>query len=407
MTISSPPRQAQSVQQRPRRNRGPFVVVALLVVAGVGYWATHRGGKPEHKEPPPVSILAAPAKVQAVPLALTAIGNVQAYNSVLVRALATGEVKQVWFHEGQPVHKGQPLFEIDAGPAQALLQQAEAAYDRDRVQAANAAAEARRYAGLLKQGFVTREQAEQMQTSAASLNATLAADNAAIANAKISLGYTHIVSPIDGVAGALQVNIGNLVKSADQTPMVVINQVSPIYVQFSVPEGSVDDVRRFRTIHPLTVSARPHGMGNAVEGKLTFIDNAVDATTGTLMLKGTFANQDGRLVPGEYVDVTLTLDKQPNALTVPATAVQTGQNGTFVFVVKDDQTVTVRPIKLQRQAGEVAVITEGLKPGEQVVTDGQLQLVEGAKVRLRESLTQPQGAGQGQGEGGQGHGGHR
>jgi multidrug efflux system membrane fusion protein len=370
-----------------RSARWPWVVGALILLGGGGYWATHRATKVEKKPPPTPAVLSALVARRPVPLEVQAIGNVEAHNSVQLRALATGEVTKVYFHEGQPVKRGQLLFTIDPGPGQAGMEQAQAALRRDNVVAANAAAEAKRYAGLLRQGFVTREQTEQLQANAAAAQATLAADRATVANARITLGYTTIKAPIDGIAGALQVNVGNLVKSADQTPLVVINQVRPIFVTFSVPEAQVDEVKRYQGSHPLAVEARPRG-GAPATGTLTFLDNAVDQTTGTLKMKASFPNPDGRLVPGEYVDVLLTL-AVTDAITVPPQAVMTGQQGTFVFVIAADNTVAVRPVKVGRQTGDIAVIADGLQPGEKVVTDGQLQLVPGAKVRLREELAPP------------------
>ena len=342
------------------------------------------GGKGEKRQPPAAAVLYAPVVKKAVPLTLDAIGTVEASSSVLVRALATGELKHVTFKEGQPVKQGQLLFEIDPAPARAALAQAEAQLARDRVNANQARSEARRYAGLLRQGFVAREQAEQLAASANALGQTLEADEASVASARIQLGYTAIHAPIDGVVGALQVTAGNLVKAADQTPLVVIHRVHPIYVSFAVPEAQVDQVKRFQSAkHQLPVVAKPKGDGAPARGSLTFLDHAVDATTGTWKLRGTFANADERLVPGQYVDATLELDPGADTLTVPAQAIQNGQQGTFVWVIGADDTVAVRPVEVGRLAAQDAVITKGLTLGEHVVTDGQLALVPGATVKRK------------------------
>ncbi|MDB5097348.1 MAG: efflux pump, family, rane fusion lipoprotein, partial [Cyanobacteria bacterium RYN_339] len=261
----------------------------------------------------------------------------------------------------------------------------------DAVQAANARREAGRYAGLAAQGFVAREQAEQFRATSGALEATLAADRATVQNAKIQLSYASIYAPIDGVVGALSITAGNLVRANDTAPLVTINQIHPVYVNFALPEADIGRVREHMASKKLGVVAQPKG-GAPADGELAFLDNAVDVATGTLHMKAVFPNATNNLMPGQFTDVRLTLNVDPNAITVPAQAVLTGQQGTYAYVLNADDTVAVRPVKVERQSGTLAVVKEGLKPGERVVTDGQLQLVDGAKVRLRQDLRPPAGA---------------
>ncbi|MCG3163761.1 MAG: Multidrug resistance protein MdtA [Acidobacteria bacterium] len=372
---------------------------------------TSASGKPARTttiEAAPVAV--ATVSEETVPIEVRAIGNVEAYSTVSVKALIGGELTQVYFKEGQDVKKGEMLFTIDPRPLEAALKQAEANLDRDTAQmkqaqanvardtaqAKNAEVESRRYAELMEAGVATREQADQSRTNAEALAATvradqaavasfeeaMRADNAAIANAKLQLGYCSISSPIDGRTGSLMVHQGNVVKAND-VPLVTINQVNPIYVTFSVPEKELSEIRKYRAMGKLKVEAViANDEQHPAEGALSFVDNTVDNTTGTIRLKATFDNKERKLWPGQFVNVSLTLTSQPNAVVAPTQAVQTGQSGQYVFVVKPDLTVEARPVVVGRALDGKTVIEQGLQPGEKVVIDGQLRLTPGAKVQM-------------------------
>jgi len=251
-------------------------------------------------------------------------------------------------------------------------------------QAQNARAQAARTQDLAARGIATREQLDQSTTNASALDATVAADRAAVDNAKVQLQYATIAAPIAGRTGALMVHPGNLVRANDTQPLVIINQIAPIYVTFAIPEAQLPAFKRYMAQGTVRVTAQaPNDTGPAASGRITFVDNAVDQTTGTIKLKGTFANENRHLWPGQFVNVDVTLSTEPNAVVVPAPAVQTGQQGTFVFVVKPDQTVELRPVTADRSIGSDTVIDKGLKPGETVVTDGQLRLVPGARITVK------------------------
>jgi multidrug efflux system membrane fusion protein len=318
---------------------------------------------------------------RAEPLQIKAIGNVLAYSTVQVKSQLGGELVGVYFKEGQYVKKGDPLFLIDPQPYQAALQQAEANRARDAAQAESLQTDTQRYLALYQKGIIPQQQYDQTRRSAQAQEAAVAADEAAIRTARLNLSYTKIDSPIDGRTGSLQVNQGNLVKPND-VPLVVIDQVEPIYVAFSVPGQNLAEIRRYMAQRPLRVTATPKGGGPAAAGVLTFVDNNIDLTTGTIALRGTFRNHNHALWPGEFVDATLTLTTQPNAVVIPSAAIQTGQQGEYVFVVKPDMTVESRPIAAGRTLGSVTVVDKGIQPGETVVTDGQLNLVPGARVSI-------------------------
>lgn len=337
---------------------------------------------------PPAAPAAVPVKVAAVqqktvPVEVNGIGTVEAYSTVSIKAQVSGILTAVHFRQGQDVHKGDLLFSIDHRPFEAALQQAEANLARDGAQAENARAQARRYARLLEEGVAAREQADQYQAAAQAQEAAVRADQAAVENAKIALQYCTIYSPLDGRTGALMVYPGNLVKANDVPVLVVINQLTPIYVNFTLPEQYLAPVKKFMATRTLKVKASiPDDSGPPEPGTVTFVDNAVDSTTGTIHLKATCANPQRRLWPGQFVNVVLTLTEQPNAIVVPEQAVQAGQAGSYVFVVKADSTVESRPVVAgQTLAGET-IIEQGLRAGETVVTDGQLRLVPGSKVQV-------------------------
>ena len=364
----------------PRRFRqspaGALLLLSLLLCAC--------GGK---KQPPPpqeaVPVTASFAQRKDVPVEITAIGGVEAYSTVQVRSMIAGEITRVGFQEGQDIKKGDLLFTIDRGPYDAALNQAQANLARDLAQAATAKSQAERYSALEKAGVISREQAELMRTAADAAQEVVRADQAAVQNAKVSLQYTEIYSPIDGRTGNLMVHLGNIVKAND-VPLVTINQIKPIYVSFALPEQFLPEVKRFQAQRALTVTARVPNEPQAAEGVLSFIDNSVDSATGTIKLKGSFTNVDSSLWPGQFADVSPRLTTEPNVLVVPTQAVQTGQKGSYVFVVKSDHTAEARDVKVLRTYRTDSVLSGGLEAGEQVVTDGQLRLApSGTKVELK------------------------
>ncbi len=344
------------------------------------------------KAPAAVPVVVATAERRDVPVQLTAIGAVEAFSTVSVKSNIGGQVTAVHFKEGDFVRKGQLLFTIDQRPYVAALHQAEGNLARDQAQAANAEAQARRYLALKNEGVVASEQAETMDSQAAAMRALVLADKAAVENARVQLQYCTIESPIDGRTGNLTVKAGNLVKANDTPILVTINQITPIYVTFTVPEQFLPRIKQYMQQKPLTVAAAfPDATQPPARGALSFIDNSVDQATGTIKLKGTFANADRRLWPGQFVNVDMTLTTEHNAIVVPSQALQTGQKGTFVFVVKPDMTADTRPVSVGQNLAGTAVISSGLEAGDRIVIDGQLRLAPGVKVELRNPVTAPTG----------------
>jgi multidrug efflux system membrane fusion protein len=318
-----------------------------------------------------------------MPVQLEAVGSVEAFSTVSIRTQVTGTITQVHFKEGQDVKQGDLLFTIDTRPFEAALKQAEANLARDAAVLANAREQARRYAELVKKQYVSQEQYDQVKTNSDALEGSVDADKAAIENAKVQLSYCRIYSPVTGRTGGLLVNEGNLVRTNDATALVTINQVSPIYVTFAVPEQNLPEIRKRLSVSKLKIQALSQGENIPEEGELSFIDNVVDRTTGTIKLKGTFANGNRRLWPGQFVKAALKLADQPDAIVVPSQAVQTGQNGQHVFVVKNDSGVELRPVVVGRSLNGDSVVEKGLQPGEKVVTDGQFLLGPESKVQVK------------------------
>ncbi len=343
------------------------------------------GGKPEAPPHPTAPVSVASVEQKTMPLELKAIGNVEAFSTVQVKSQVEGEVSKVHFREGQEVKKGEWLFTIDPRPFEALLQQARANLARDQALLENARKDARRYEALIQQKLVSTGEYEQFATKAASLEATVKAAAAAVENARLKLEYTAIRSPIDGKTGDLLINQGNLVKANDEKAiLVVIKQIVPIYVTFTLPEHNLPEIKKYMAQRQLRVEvAIPPAEQYRSAGELAFVDNKVDQATGTIQLKAIFKNQDRTLWPGQFVNVGLVLTEQPDALVIPVQALQVGQQGNYVYVIKPDQTADPRPVQLDRTANGLAVIKSGLKPGEQVVTDGQLRLFPGAKVEIK------------------------
>jgi multidrug efflux system membrane fusion protein len=354
----------------------------LLLAVFSSACSKEKSGKPT-SAPLPVTVGTTIQKT--VPVQLRAIGNVQAYSTVSVKSKVGGELVRVHFTEGQDVKKGELLFTIDPRPYEAALKQAEANLERDLARAKNAQEDARRYEFLIQKGVVARQQYEKFRTDADALEATVLADRAAVENAKIQLGYCSIYSPIEGRTGSVIVQQGNLIKAEDIN-LVVINQVIPIDVAFSVPEQFLPEIKKYMASGKIQVEALiPMNEERVERGVVTFIDNAVDISTGTIRLKGTFANREKRLWPGQFVNVVLTLTTEPNAIVVPSQAIQTGQEGQYVFVVKQDLTVESRPVVAGRTVNGETVVQKGLRADEKVVTDGQLRLYPGAKVEINTS----------------------
>jgi membrane fusion protein, multidrug efflux system len=341
------------------------------------------------KEPPtarpPVPVKVAKSATKDMPVQIRAIGNVEPINTVSIKAQVNGQIARVHFREGDDVRKGDLLFTIDPRPFEASLKQAEATLAKDKAQAAFAKEQVRRYESLLKDGIVTQDQYAQLRANADSFEAATAADRAAVDNARLQLAYCFIRSPIDGRTGNLLVQTGNLVKANDVPVLVTINQVSPIYVTFTLPEKEMPEIRRYLSGRKLMVEAViPNDPKGPESGTISFLDNTVDTTTGTIKLKGAFANKARRLWPGQFVNVILTLATRSDAVVVPTQAIQTGQQGQFVFVVKPDLTVDSRPVAVGFALGDESVIEKGLEAGETVVTDGQLRLITGTKVEVQQ-----------------------
>jgi membrane fusion protein, multidrug efflux system len=355
-----------------------FIIIVTIFVACTG-----AKQKPADDKVP---VTVARVEQKNVPMQIRAIGSVQPVSTVAVRCLVGGQLTRVWFREGDDVRRGQMLFTIDPRPYEATLLQAQANLARDEANQKNAESEAARYAGLVQKDYVTKEDYERMTAGAEAAKATVAADKAAVENARLQLSYCNIAAPIDGRTGSQMVHAGNIVQANAANPLVVINQVTPVYVQFSIPESQLDQVRA-RGGLGVPVAASPQGGGAPIAtGKLTFIDNAVDTATGTSVLKALFPNQNRALWPGSFVTLAMTLQERPNAVVVPSQAVQTGQRGQYVYVVKQDSSVEMRPVKVQESVNQQSIIDSGVTPGETVVTDGQLRLTPKSHVDVKNGL---------------------
>jgi multidrug efflux system membrane fusion protein len=395
-----------------------FRILITVLISAVVCCAGCSSGKeqvqPGQSRAIPVSVM--PILSKNMPVQVHAIGTIEAYSTVSIKSMTSGELQQVHFTEGQKVKRGSLLFEIDPRPFEAdlarneanlardsaALREAKANLVKDSAQAENAEVEKKRYDLLVEKGVAPKEQSDQMRTNAEaaaaavhadqaavdSANEAIRADRAAVDQAKVQLSYCKIYSPIDGRAGALMIDRGNIVKAND-VPMVIINQIQPIYADFAVPEQYLPEIRRYLSRGRIKVEAVSHGNVSS-EGTLTFIDNTVDSATGTIKLKATFANADEQLWPGQFVNIVINLSSHSNAVVAPNQAIQSGQEGSYVYVVEPDMTVVSRPIKLGRVVGDETIIESGLKPGEKVVTDGQLRLVPGASVQIKPPLEMKQ-----------------
>jgi multidrug efflux system membrane fusion protein len=333
-----------------------------------------------------VPVVVAKVERSTIPIELRAIGTGQAFQTVSVESQVAGIVKEVHYQQGQFVRKGDLLITLDKDPFLAALAQAEAALARDKAQAQLSQNQLQRYEELYKQGIVSKEQNDQYRATSTAAQATVRADEAALQTAKIELSYCSIYAPISGATGAQLVSPGATVKANDAPTLVVINQVSPIYVNFSVPQQYLGTIKKLMASSRLPVQATPPGGSGAEKGVLTFVNNTVDPSTGTIQLMATFTNTDHRLWPGQFSNVVLNLGKQQNVLVVPSQAVQAGQRGDHVFVVKPDMTVEVRQVKVGQTANNQTEVLQGLSAGETVVTDGQVRLVPGSKVYFTKGL---------------------
>jgi len=361
------------------------VVLVVLGAATAAYFVNDSKAKEKKggRAPAAVPVSVEPALQQTVPVRLQAIGNVEPYSTVALKARVDGQIMAVNFKEGQEVRKGEVLFRIDPRPFDAALKQAEANAMRDAAARDQARSQERRYQELLEKNFVSKEAYAQIRTNAETAEATVKASQAALENARINLAYCTIASPLDGYVGKTLLQVGNLVKANDVSALVVINQVRPIYVNFAVPEQTLASVRQYMAAGPLAVEVSPSGDAKIVtEGRLIFVDNAVDPSTGTIRLRAQFDNKDIALWPGQFVNVRVRLFEQQDAILIPARSVQTGPNGQYVYVVKADKTAELRKITVERNEGE-RVVVKGLQKDEQVVTRGALRLAPGTRVEIR------------------------
>jgi membrane fusion protein, multidrug efflux system len=360
------------------------IAVILLVAVGCSKDGAMDGAKAKGSGgQPPVAVTAASTTREDIPVTIRTIGAVEPCKTVSVRARIGGELTRVAIAQGQDVRAGQLLFEIDARPYLAAQQAAEADLARDRARAASARAEVTRTEVLVGKDYVTKQEFDNVRANADALAATVAADSAAVVAARLNVEYCRITAPISGRAGDLLVHEGNLVKAND-VPLVVINQIAPIQVGFSVPEQQLGAIRRYMGEGTLRVEAAiPADSDRVAVGNLQFIDNAVDETTGTILLKALFPNEDRVLWPGQFANVTLALTTRVGAIVAPSAAVQTGQQGLFVYVIKPDMSVEMRPVTTGPTLDGRVVIETGLAPDERIVTDGQLRLTPGAKVAIK------------------------
>jgi multidrug efflux system membrane fusion protein len=389
------PRVGNRAYRRWKGLRAPLIwaigaIFALNLLTGC---PSDTSGKVEADDPRKnmaIPVTVGSAASREVPIELNVVGNVQPYATVAIKAQVSGELISVHFEEGQEVKKGDLLFTIDPRPYEAHLNQAKANLAKDRAQMKNAQKQVERNSPLVGKGLVSREHYEQLVANAATLKASVQADEAAVENADLQLKFCSIRSPIDGRAGQLKVNRGNLIKANDNdNPLVIINQIRPIYVSFFVPEGNLAEIKKHMALQDLHVEATiPGDAKHPAQGVLTFVDNAVNQAAGTIQLKATFPNDGKRLWPGQFVNVVLTVTTLPSALVIPSQAVQRGQKGPYVFVVKPDLTAEYRSVVVGRILEDEVVIEKGVTPGEVVVTDGQLRLAPGSHVKIVEGAAE-------------------
>lgn len=381
-----------------RRNvvRAGLLIVAIMAGSGFYYvYSKENAGAPaasEKKERPGAPVRVGKVTQQTIPVLVEAIGTVQAYSVVQIKSRVDGQIMSAGFREGQIVKKGDLLFQIDPRPFRAQLRQAEANLARDQAQLEKAKSDLQRYSMLSNKGYSSQQRYEEARAAVDVFSAAIRAGEQAVEIARLNLEFTTINAPVTGRTGGMLVYPGNLVEANKDPPLVTINEIQPIQVAFSVPEQYLAEIKRRMRQRNLEVGVSiPEESAPPVAGEVTFIDNKVDVSTGTIQLKATLENDDERLTPGQFVNVSLTLAALENAITVPSRAIQVNQSGSYVFVVKENKTAEMRPVDVGPQSGEVTAISKGLKPGETVVTDGQLRLYPGAKVA-------PKGDGRNKGE---------
>jgi membrane fusion protein, multidrug efflux system len=378
-----------------RRLIGGTAILALAALAVIWQLSSGAGVPPVAAQAAgqAIPVTAGTVAVEDVPVFLHGIGTVQAYNSVAIKSRVDGQIVKVEFKEGQDVKEGDLLVQIDPRGYQAALEQAQAAKQKDEANLVGAQADLERYEKLLTPGWQTRQSYDQQKAQVAQLQAGIKGDEAQINTAKINLGYTDIRSPIDGRLGARLVDKGNIVHANDNTPLVMITELRPIFVSFTLPQETLDDVHENNKQAPLVVRAYSgDGKKQLAEGKLTLIDNMIDQATGTIHLKARFDNDDERLWPGEFVSLRVILSTRRGVATVPQQTVQQGPNGHYAYVIKPDNTVERRGVEVASIQDGVAVITKGLAAGERVVVDGQFRLTEGVRVNPT-AATSPSPAG--------------
>lgn len=371
------------------KRSGLIGLALLLLVAGIGGWVASgrrgvRAAMPA--EPAAIPVTAGTATAADVPIFAQGLGTVTAINTVNVRSRVDGAIVKVFFTQGQEVKQGDELFLIDPRPFQAAYDQAQATAAKDQAQLNGAQLDLQRYSKLVGSGFQSRQSYEDQQATVAQLQAAVKADQAAVETAALNLQYAVIRAPISGRTGQLLVNQGNLVQASAGTTLVTITQVKPIYVNFPLPQALLDQIRQAQARHVLDVDAYD-GQSNALlaKGALSFIDNHVDAATGTIGLEATFPNADERLWPGEFVTIRLILGVRPQAITVPAQTVMTGAAGDYAYVIRPDDTVQRRPVTVLARQDGIAVIGKGLAAGERVVVGGQYRLSDNARVKVQEA----------------------
>jgi multidrug efflux system membrane fusion protein len=367
-----------------RRSRRPATFVLAVSALPLALLLAGCGQKPAARAPR-VPVTVAPVEKRAMPYAILATGTVEPIQSADVGSQVGGTVVRIDFREGQEVPAGAPLFELDPRPFRAALAQAEGALARDRAQANSARLEAERGEKLFAQNLLSQSEWDSKRAAADALMGTVQADSAALTKARLDLEYATIRSPIAGRTGKFNVHVGDYVKAATSDPLVTVNQMRPINVRFPVSEDDREEVLRHRSDNPRVVVRGSGDDSVEVSGHLVFVDNAVDPATGTLTLKGEFDNRDGRLWPGEFVEVRLVLAMQKDAIVVPSQAVTNGQQGTYVYVLNPDSSASVKPVVVARSDDAHAVIASGLQPGEVVVTDGQFRIMPGARLVVREA----------------------
>ncbi|WP_371325456.1 efflux RND transporter periplasmic adaptor subunit [Dechloromonas sp. ZY10] len=370
----------------PPSRRLLLALVVTALAAGGGVWYSRQGGdaKKTTAKPGPVPVTVARAESGEMPLLLNTVGRAEAWEGVTLKSRVDGQVVAVAYADGQAVKKGEVLLQLDPNDFAAKVAQAEAVVARDEAQLAKARADVERYAGLKARGFVSDEKLNEMRTNEMAVAATLKADRAALDLARLQLSYTTIRAPFSGVVGARLVFPGSAVKTND-TALAVVNRVDPLQVSFSVPERHLGRLRQSLGQGPLTVQLNlPGSKGEGLSGKLRFIDNAVDQATGTIVLKAVVDNPRGQLTPGQFLNVSATLERLTDAVLVPNEAVQQGPNGNFLYVAKADDTAEMRKIEVLASHQGKSAIGQGLAAGETVVTDGQLRLTPGAAIRIKE-----------------------